>query len=177
MSDSESFTREWTRAAPIVASYIGSVIHDFNSAEDLLQDVAIVLLKRFNEYDSARSFTGWALGIARNKLLEVQRAEHDCLVGDPAVLDALAQAHEELAPELERQTSALRECLTEIKGRALTLLKLRYEQALKPQTIAQQMGMTAGAVRVMLARTRALLHECIRRRLAMSPLNLRKGGA
>ncbi len=174
MTDSETFTREWTRAAPVVASYIGSVIHDFNSAEDLLQDVAVVLLKRFNEYDPARSFTGWALGIARNKLMEQRRSANDCLIGDSAVLDALAQAHEEFAPELERQTSVLRECLSEIKGRALTLLKLRYDQALKPQAIAQQMGMTAGAVRVMLARTRHLLHDCIRRRLAMQTLS--KGG-
>ncbi|HLX60820.1 MAG TPA: sigma-70 family RNA polymerase sigma factor [Planctomycetota bacterium] len=165
MQDSERFTREWTKAQPVVASYIGAVIRDFNTAEDLLQDVAVVLLNRFNEYDPARSFTGWALGIAKFKILEAQRNKIECLAGDEGILDALSASHEELSSELERRTMALRECLLQIKGRALTLLKLRYDQALKPAAIAAEMGMNAGAVRVMLSRTRQTLYECILKRL------------
>lgn len=168
MTDSERFMREWTRAQPVVSSYIGAVIRDFNSAEDLLQDVAVVLLKRFGEYDSARSFTGWALGIARLKILEARHDAGDCLIGDPEVLDALCMSHEELAPEFERRASALRECLALIKGRALTLLKLRYDQSLKPQAIALEMGMNGSAVRAMLSRTRQILHDCIQKRIALS---------
>ncbi len=168
MNDSERFTREWTRTQPVVASYIGAVVRDFNSAEDLLQEVAVVLLKRFNEYDPARSFTGWALGIARHKIHESQRGANDCLIGDPDVLDALSQAHEELSPEFERRAAALRECLALIKGRALTLLNLRYDKSLKPQAIALEMGMNAGAVRVMLSRTRQTLHDCIQKRVTPS---------
>jgi RNA polymerase sigma-70 factor (ECF subfamily) len=165
MDTSEQFTREWTRAQPVVSSYIGAVIRDFNSAEDLLQDVAVVLLKRFAEYDSARSFTGWALGIARLKILEAQRGPNEILAGDPQLLEALEQAHEELAPEIERRKAALRECLQLIKGRALTLLKLRYDRSLKPQAIAAEMGMNSGAVRVMLTRTRQTLFDCIQKQL------------
>ncbi len=166
MNDSERFTREWTRAQPVVSSFIGAVVRDFNSAEDLLQDVAVVLLKRFSEYDPSRSFTGWALGIARLKVLEAKRAPHDLLAADPQHLETLALAHEELSPEIERSKAALRECLQTIKGRALTLLKLRYDRAIKPQAIAAEMGMNPGAVRVMLTRTRQTLFDCIQKQLA-----------
>lgn len=165
MDESERFTREWTRAQPVVSSYLGAVIRDFNSAEDLLQDVAVVLLKRFTEYDSARSFTGWALGIARLKVLEAQREPNEVFAGDPQLLVALEQAHEELAPEIERRKAALRDCLLSVKGRALTLLKMRYDRSLTPQVIAAEMGMHSGAVRVMLTRTRQALFDCIQKQL------------
>ncbi|MEI6231423.1 MAG: sigma-70 family RNA polymerase sigma factor [Planctomycetota bacterium] len=174
MDDSERFTREWTRAQPIVSSYISTAIRDFNTADDVLQDVAVVLLKRFTEFDPSRSFTGWALGVAKNKILETKRAPGDCLAGDAELLDALAHAHDDLSPELERRTAALRECLAQIKGRALSLLQMRYDRALKPSVIATEMGMNPSAVRAMLSRTRTILYECIQKRITLSEPLLRR---
>ncbi len=175
MTDSERFTREWTRAQPVIASFISAAIRDFGTAEDLLQEVAVVLLKRFDEYDSARSFTGWALGVARHKIQEARRTPSEFPAGDPEILNALRDAHEELAPELERRGSALRDCLAQIKGKAMMLLKMRYEQSLKPQAIASEMGMNAGAVRTMLSRSRQILHDCIQKKIALAGSPLKEG--
>src|SRR3954468_19026633 len=35
--DNDRFTRHWTQAQPVVASYINSMVPDFHAAEDLLQ--------------------------------------------------------------------------------------------------------------------------------------------
>ena len=51
MNNHEQFTRRWTEAQPIVAGYINAVVPDFQEAEDLLQDVAVILLRKFTEYD------------------------------------------------------------------------------------------------------------------------------
>src|SRR5262245_25378219 len=69
----EQFTRLWTAAQPVVASYLGSLVPDFRDAQDLLQNVAIACLRKFAEYDSQRPFTTWALGMARLEVLNLRR--------------------------------------------------------------------------------------------------------
>ena len=166
MGSHEDFTRYWTQAQPVVARYVNSIVPDFNQAEDVLQEVAVVLLRRFDEYDPSRPFAAWALGIARNKILALHRARPLSCLGDcPDILEAAASACEELAPEMEARRRALRECVGEVHGRAFKLLSLRYEQSLKPQEIARRLGMAAGAVRVALLRLRDTLQDCVERRL------------
>jgi len=166
--ENDRFTRCWTQAQPVVAGYITSMIPDFHVAEDLLQDVAVVLLHKFSEYDAQRPFVAWALGVARFELLTWRRAqERNVLSSDSQLLEAVGAVYEELAPELEARGRALRECRKTLKGNAETVLKLRYENALKPAEIAQRLGMEAGAIRVQLTRIRAALQECVQRRLAM----------
>jgi DNA-directed RNA polymerase specialized sigma24 family protein len=81
------------------------------------------------------------------------------------LLDRISEAYEDLAPELEDRSRALRDCLKAVQGRAGELLRLRYEDGLEPKSIAGRVGMAVVAVRVMLSRTRALLRECIERKI------------
>ena len=74
MDAHERFTLLWTAAQPIVGSYIGSLVPDFQEAEDLLQEVALVLLRKFPEYDDRRPFVAWALGVARFEVLHARRS-------------------------------------------------------------------------------------------------------
>ena len=71
--DQERFTRCWTQAQPAVAGYIGSLVPNFHEAEDLLQNVAVVLLRKYPEYDESLPFVAWAMGIARFEILAKQR--------------------------------------------------------------------------------------------------------
>ena len=52
------------------------------------------------------------------------------------LLEGISQAYEDMAPELEDRSRALRECLRSIQGRAAELLRLRHEESLKPTAIA-----------------------------------------
>jgi DNA-directed RNA polymerase specialized sigma24 family protein len=44
------------------------------------------------------------------------------------------------------------------------VLKWRYAHDLKPRDVAQKMGITSGAVRVLLHRAREALRECIQKK-------------
>ena len=172
MNNHEQFTRRWTEAQPIVAGYINAVVPDFQEAEDLLQDVAVILLRKFPEYDPQRPFVAWAIGIAKREVLMARRLHARNLLSFQAdLLERISEAYEELAPEFEDRSRALRECLRRVKGRAGELLRLRYEESLKPNAIAARVGVAVVAVRVMLSRTRATLRECIERKL--KPLKVR----
>jgi RNA polymerase sigma-70 factor, ECF subfamily len=166
-SDHERFTQVWTQAQPIVSSYINSVVPDFHEAQDVLQKVSIILLRKFSEYDSARPFVSWAIGIARFEILATRRSHaRSFLTFRPEIVETISQAYAEMAPELDERTHALRDCIKQIQGHASEVLKLRYEKALSPKAIADIAGMTAGAVRVMLLRIRSSLKKCIDQKIA-----------
>ena len=168
MDNHEQFTRRWTEAQPIVAGYINAVVPDFQEAEDLLQDVAVILLRKFPAYDAQRPFVAWAIGIAKREVLVARRRHARGFLSYQAdLLERISEAYEELAPEFEDRSRALRECLRTVRGRAGELLRLRYEESLKPNSIAARVGMAVVAVRVMLSRTRAALRGCIERKLKL----------
>src|SRR5260370_36572856 len=49
--------------------YIHSLARDFNDSDDLFQQTALILWKKFDEFDRQRSFFSWACGIARLEVI------------------------------------------------------------------------------------------------------------
>lgn len=167
MEGQERFVQEWTKAQPVVSSYLYSMLGDFEAAEDLLQEVAVALWAKFATYDAARPFAAWALGAARLEVLRRRRKlARSFLVFQDDLVESLAETHAELAPELDARSGALRKCLSKVEGRAKELLRLRYEEGLKPAVVAERLGMEAGAARTALSRVRDLLEDCVRQALA-----------
>ena len=163
----ERFTRHWTKAQPVVSAYVRSMVPDFHQAEDLLQNVAVVLLRKFGEYDDRRPFVGWAIGIAKNEILSSRRTHaRGALSFNPELLDAVAVGYEEMSTEVSQRARVLQECLDKVDGHAWRMLRLRYEKSMKPGEIASKLGVQAGNVRVMLSRLRTSLQDCVERSIA-----------
>jgi RNA polymerase sigma-70 factor (ECF subfamily) len=160
-------TRLWTLAQPTVSAYITSLVRDFRDRDDVLQETAVAVLESFDRYDPARSFVGWALGIARNQVgLYLRRRGRDRLLFDTEATEQLAVAFESITSEETHQLDHLRECLQLVQGRARQLCELRYRDDQKPAAIAAALGMSANAVAKALERIREQLRECIQRKAA-----------
>ena len=165
--DNEKFTRYWTKVQPVVRGYVNSIIWDFHEAEDVVQDVAVILLKKFEEYDEKRPFQHWALGVARNRVLNLCRSHKRSRVTfSQELVESVADVYEEILPELSQRTILLRECITNIKGKNREVLMLCYEGALKPRQIAKRLGLPGGTIRAILARMRGALRRCINDKIA-----------
>jgi RNA polymerase sigma-70 factor (ECF subfamily) len=161
--DQERFARLWTQAQPLVAGYILGLIGDAHQADDVLQNTAIVCLRKIASYDGSRPFAAWAIGIARLEALASKRSvARSPLSFQPELVDAVTEACEELA-EREPESAALHRCLEQVRGRSWDALRLRYNEDLEPTAIGERLGMAAGAVRVLLTRVRAALRTCIER--------------
>jgi RNA polymerase sigma-70 factor (ECF subfamily) len=163
--ESEKLARLWTESQPVVASFILAIVPDFHQSEDVLQQVAVVLVREYERYDSSKPFLPWALGIARNVALKsrrdvARRSKH--LVND-TLLDRIQLAFEEKDDSLLEMRKYLRQCLTKQPRKVLELLHHRYALDLSPAHVATNMGVTSGAVRAMLHRARQALRRCIKR--------------
>jgi RNA polymerase sigma-70 factor (ECF subfamily) len=163
--NSEQLARLWTESQPIVAAFVLSAIPDFHQAEDVLQQVAVVLVREFEHFDPSRPFLPWALGIARNVALKSRRetARRSKYVINEAVLDQIQSAFHEAEDSFVAVRKWLRHCLEKQPQKMLELLRWRYVHDMKPGEAAARMGLTSNAVRAMLHRSRESLRKCIRR--------------
>ena len=161
-------SRLWSEAQPVVAALVAGAVVDFQHSEDLVSQVAETVVLKFDEYDRARPFTPWALGIARNVILRhyEKRAGDRLVFFDGTILSAMAVAHEQVAGESAERLVAMRKCLAEIKGKTRRVMEMRYVHGLKPAAIGHSLDMTTNAVWVMLHRGRDAVAKCIGRRLA-----------
>ena len=163
--DQERFAALWSRVQPLVSGYILGLIGDVHQAEDILQNTAIVCMRKIAAYDPQRPFAAWAIGIARLEVMASKRqVARSFLTYQADLVDAVTEAAEEQA-EQENDAAALHGCLEQVKGRAWEALQLRYEGDLDPTTIGERLGLAGGTVRVLLSRVRAELRACIERRL------------
>ena len=164
----EEFTHCWLEAEPSVSAYVFASISSFHDAEDVVQRIAQELARRFDEYDSNRQFVGWALWIAKSRVIDFYRAQGRTLVVfSDELLGQLADTIAKQADGRSHRREALEACLDELPPRSRKLLDLRYVEELSAAEMARETGTTSGSVRVLLSRVRSVLASCIERRLAM----------
>ena len=145
-------------------AFVLSLVHDPDAAQDVVQEACQTMLEKFDQYDPARPFCGWAFGIARNKALQyLERSRcHEQL--DPAVVDRLTALWGEKADNGEqRGMDALRHCLSRLHERQRQLVLSCYDGTRTVKQVAESLGRSASSVHNSLARIRVALFGCVKR--------------
>jgi RNA polymerase sigma-70 factor (ECF subfamily) len=171
LQQSEQFAVLWAAAQPTITAFIRTLMPDYQRAEELLQRVAVMLVRKFHEYDSQRPFAAWAIGFAKNEVLYFRRQlATDKHLFDDEIVEKIAVSYEQLVEEIDPIREALGDCVEELQGRSRQVIDLRYGRGLNSGQIAAKMRLSSGAVRVLLHRVRSVLRRCIERRVGeLSP--------
>lgn len=160
------FTVLWLKAQPVVAGYVASVVRDRSAADDIVQNTALTAIEKFNEYDPARSFEAWTIGVARFKILQHLRdTGRDRLVFDDTIIEQLGGEHVRLAESYEDRLQSLRHCMTRLPQQSRQLMTQRYFREMSVKSIAAQLGLTPERISRRLFSIRRALEQCIRQRL------------
>ncbi|MEM9110005.1 MAG: sigma-70 family RNA polymerase sigma factor [Planctomycetota bacterium] len=164
---SEQLAVLWTQAQPVVSAYIRTLLPDYHQAEEVLQRVAVTLVRKFEAYDPDRAFVPWAIGFARFEVLRYRR-DHatDRHRFESDIVGQVAELYQSEDIDFAGWREALRSCVGRLQGRNREVLKLRYTQDESPTEIAKEMNMSSNAVRQLLHRVRASLRQCIERAIA-----------
>jgi len=163
---SKPIARAWLSVQRPVYAYVASMVSDHAEVDDLVQQVAMAMIDDFERYDPSKPLLGWALGIARHKVLNYYRQrDRDRHVFSAEAMKMLEQAYQRLEYENEEIREALAVCLASLTGKQKQTLQMRYGMGLKPAAISKQMGLKAPVVSNLLARARQSLRRCIERRL------------
>jgi RNA polymerase sigma-70 factor (ECF subfamily) len=165
------FLRAFTANERAVRAFVRRLVPTRVDADDIFQEVAIVLWEKFDEFHSGADFRAWACGIARFKVLSWLRDKgRDRLVLDSDVVELIATESMQAEPRLDRQRVALESCLEKISTSERKLLTHAYLPDAKIQDVAATSGRTVAGFYQWLHRMRKQLLTCIERRLAEEPL-------
>ena len=163
----EQMTRHWLASENAIRAYIAGAVNSFTDREDLLQQVALTMARRFEEFDEGRPFLAWALWLAKSRIIDFYRSQgQQPQFLDDNLLDKYAEALAERQQAVPAQREALEHCLEELPDRSRALVRMKYHDALKIDQIAEAVRSTPASVRVTLFRIRDALADCIKRRLA-----------
>jgi RNA polymerase sigma-70 factor (ECF subfamily) len=160
-------TADWVRAEPSVGRFVRSFIRDSTEAEDVLQEVALVIVDRYSSYDATQPFIAWALGISRrvvwNHLRNKYRGQDQVLQD---AIDYVSSAFVGIDPHVQDMKDALAHCVEKVSGESRRALLLRYEEGLELKQIAERLRKSSSSIGVLLHRVRSALRECMKRRLS-----------
>lgn len=165
----DDFMRLFLRHQPEIRAFVGSLIRDRHAREDVFQEVALILWRQFEHYDSQRPFGAWARGIAANKVLQAyDKRARTPLAFSPDAVKAILEAHDRAEDEPPIEADDLQRCIEHLPEKSRQLLRLRYEESLRLETIAQRVKSTLHAVHMALSRIRTRLAECIEMRMKVT---------
>lgn len=163
----ERYLKLLLRSEPDLRAFICSVVIDTHEREDVFQETALTLWRRFEDYNPQLSFGSWARGIATKLILNrrAKSARHPAPLSLEAI-EALREAFDRTEDSAADRHAALRECLEKLPPHSREMLSWRYEKHLKGAEIAQRTGSSLDAVHKALSRLRAALEKCVELKLS-----------
>ncbi|MEM7201317.1 MAG: sigma-70 family RNA polymerase sigma factor [Planctomycetota bacterium] len=130
--------------------------------DDVIQETYLAAWRGAHRFDPTRRFAGWLVGILRNKAADARR-NLDRHNQAPANLYAARRGDPPERPEVGELVGALRQAMSKLPPRDRDILKRRFEQRVKAETIARELGVPPSTVRSViwrsLRRLRSTMHD------------------
>lgn len=160
----EAFLRLFAVHEPMVRLHVRRLVPTRADADDVLQEIAVVLWRKFGEFRPGSDFRSWALGVARYEVLAWRRdkaRDREILAG--AVIELLAEESERDEPRLATERELLRECLAKLRPDHRDLLMAAYQPGVRIQDVATRSGRSVGGFYQWLHRVKRMLLECVQK--------------
>ena len=162
--------------------YVARFLGRHAAVDDVAQEVFVQVYRSLDQFAGRSPLKAWIFGIARNCVGTWFRQQNRQIRFRSLDLDLdLAQFHwqksdaaqkidtESVAgvdSDTETQLATLRSCLAKLKPPQRALVQQFYFEQVTAESIAQQHGRGAGAIRMALLRIREALAKCVRQQLA-----------
>ncbi|MBI24899.1 MAG: hypothetical protein CMN05_15095 [Roseibacillus sp.] len=163
------FTRLFVANERALYGFLLSLVQDHGVVDDLLQELAGRLWKKFDQYDDSRPFVAWGIGFARLLAFEWRRKQQKLPVPmDESTLNALADDAADHAGRYDERRDLLRVCMRELTDRQKQALHARYYEERPVAEIAGLWKRTEMAVYKLLKRAHEALLECMQKAMNSS---------
>jgi RNA polymerase sigma-70 factor (ECF subfamily) len=162
--DHDNCLRLLIRERVKLIGYIRAIVGDVHTAEDVFQQVSVLVLKKLNEIQDADHFMGWMRRAARLEALNAARkSDRQPLTLDNSVAELLAPQWQRYdAVESSDLIEALRACLVKLTPNARQLVEMRYHDDLTSSQIAEKLSRKTATVYQAISRAHQALAECVR---------------
>lgn len=166
------FLRLYVEHEEGLRGFVRSLVPTHEDAREVMQEVAAVLWRKFEDISDMEDFRRWAFGVARFEALKFRRKmRRDRHVFSEEALMLLAVAAEESAPLFEAERRALSHCLSKLPEAQRILIETSYAPGVRMDELASSLGRSAMSLYKSLHRIRMTLLECTKRTLPLEELS------
>src|SRR5215211_6359249 len=165
----DAFARLFAQHDRWLFAYLVSLLGNSAHAEEVFQEVCVVLWREYETFQLGTDFVRWVSVIAHHQVQHFRRQERRLgpHLSDAAV-DLLAEDAVERAGQLESRRDALRNCLEKLSSKDRQLVQHCYSDSrMSFKGVAETLGRPANTVYKALNRIRKALYDCIERTLGV----------
>jgi RNA polymerase sigma-70 factor (ECF subfamily) len=163
----EDFMRLFLSCQPRLFAFIRSLVFSRVDADDVLQETALVLWEKFEQYEPGTRFDRWAFRIAHFQVMyHRQKKARERLRFSDALVERLGEEMVNDTPRLEATQRALTQCLDQLPDLDQELIRQRYRGDTTNRDLARDSGRSESAISRALNRIYVKLMLCIEGRLA-----------
>lgn len=162
------FARVFAQHDRWLYAYLISLLGNAADAEEVFQEVCVVVWREYEKFDLSTSFVRWAAVIAHHQVLTFRRKQNrDKRFLSLDLVNLLASEAVERSNLMEDRRLALDSCLAKLRKSDRELVAACYsDPQVRFREVAAKLNRPENTVYKALARIRRTLHECIDRRLS-----------
>ena len=149
---------------PRIYGYVRSLLFQKSDADDVMQETASLLWKKFDEFERGSFFDRWALRVAFHqvrKFRQKKARESKRLQFSEDVLELLSEDAEPIIDRTEEAAAALEQCLRKLTEKDRRIVALRFEDGATNRSVAGAIGKSESVVSRSLSRIYESLMRCI----------------
>lgn len=165
-SNNEEFVRLLLIYQKRVYGFILTMVPNFSDAEDVFQQVVMIMCRRFNEFQAGTNFLAWAIQIARYELYNVRKIKRRSFIYfSSETMETIFQETCSRLSQMDQRVGFLEECLKKLDKADRGLVSRRYEEGLKIKDIAEQSGLSVHNLYRGFNRIHLFLRHCVNTQL------------
>ncbi len=131
-------------------------------ADDLMQETAMIMWRKFDEFKLGTGFASWGMQVARYEVYKFRKKQkNNRILFTDDVFDEIMQQRHIYENMFDERLEALENCVKKLKDNDKTLIKMRYTYKLRAQAIAKNVGRSVDGIYKSFSRIHFLLRQCV----------------
>ena len=149
-----------------IYSFILTLVPNLSDADDLMQETAAVMWRKYETSEPISNFSAWGKMIARNKVLNyyTKRKNERLLFNDDLLHDVI-EREERASRETAQRLKTLQSCITKLRENDRRLVQLLYERNITIKSLAERVQRPVQGLYKAMARIHNTLLLCMKRAL------------
>lgn len=161
--DLQAFRHIVRRYQADVLMIANAMMRDRDYVSDIVQKVFIKTFQNLDKFDGDQSFRLWIKGIARNTVRDELRKKYRYRGRIERYAKEMEQRLAGNGSDLfsDEARDALEDCIGRLEQDSARAIRMHYDERRKTDEIAEILGRSGGAIRVLIHRARASLRDCL----------------
>jgi RNA polymerase sigma-70 factor, ECF subfamily len=163
------FVNQLTACQHRIYAFILTLVPNWSDADDLMQETAEVMWRKYQDAGHIDNFCAWGKGIARNKVMNFYtRKKRQRVLFDDALLKDVVEREEKTSLQEEMRIQALQKCLRKLCSNDRHLVQVLYGHDITIKKLAEEVQRPVQGMYKAMARIHHSLLQCVRRSLAIA---------